>query len=202
MGKNIVVIASGLTEKEAIRPLTREFCSTEGAAIEVRIPRGGNALMPSVIEKLARAAWWEMKLKNCPPDKFVVLVDADGRSESEREAPLKAACESLKDLPVTFLVTSAQWHLEAWFFGDPEALRSFLHRDLGAIDPTRPDEITNPKLHLKHLLGAPYTARIAGEIAAFVKPISIATRSPSFHKFLNCLKNGGDSAMTAGHEAR
>lgn len=40
----------------------------------------------------------------------------------------------------------AQWHLEAWYFGDAEGLRRYLGgKALGNVDTSQPDEIHNPK---------------------------------------------------------
>jgi len=193
MGSNIVVLATGRTELAAIPELTRDFRTAESACVHVRIPPGGGALIPSAIEKLAKSAYWDLKGRGNPPDKFVVLVDADGRPEETRVLPFKESCDRLLDIPAPFLVTTAQWHLEAWFFAHAEALRKFLNRDLGSVDTSQPDQIPNPKLHLKHLLDSPYTSRIAGEIAAAVSPQIVAQRSVSFSQFVRCLENGAQT---------
>jgi hypothetical protein len=60
-----------------------------------------------------------------------------------------------------------------------------------SADPSKPDEIQNPKLHLKHLLGERvYTAVISEEIARNLKAETIAQRSPSFRGFLEAVRNG------------
>jgi hypothetical protein len=66
-----------------------------------------------------------------------------------------------------------QWHLEAWYFTDVAGLRAYLGRDPGNVDTSRPDEIQNPKLHLKQLLGdRAYTAVISEEIARQLNGLS------------------------------
>ena len=84
----------------------------------------------------------------------------------------------------------AQWHLEAWYFADTENLQTYLQRDLGNVDTSKPDEIQNPKLHLKHLLPRTYTARVSEEIARTLNPRTIAGRSPSFKGFVDAVLNG------------
>ena len=63
-------------------------------------------------------------------------------------------------------------------------------RDLGNVDDSRPDEIENPKLHLKNILDQVYTARVSEEIARALDAETIARRSPSFRGFLAALLNG------------
>ena len=84
----------------------------------------------------------------------------------------------------------AQRHLEAWYFADGGNLRSYLKRDLGRIDDSRPDEIENPKLHLRNILDQVYTARVSEEIARVLDAENISRRSPSFRGFLEALLNG------------
>ena len=85
----------------------------------------------------------------------------------------------------------AQWHLEAWYFADIAALRQYLGRAPGDIDPSNPDEIQNPKHHLRNLLGDRiYTAVVSEEIARTLHPQVIAQRSPSFDGFLDAVRNG------------
>ncbi len=90
------------------------------------------------------------------------------------------------------LYAYAQWHLEAWYFADATNLREYLHRDLGSVDASKPDEIENPKLHLTNLLPQFYTSRVSEEIAEVLKPQTIEGRSPSFKRFVEVVKNGGD----------
>ena len=67
---------------------------------------------------------------------------------------------------------------------------------LGNVDTSKPDEIQNPKLHLKNVLGdRVYTARVSEEIARKLDAATIAQRSPSFEGFLEAVTNG---SMTVG----
>ena len=84
----------------------------------------------------------------------------------------------------------AKWHLEAWFFADDHGLRTFLGKSIGHVDTSAPDEIHNPKLHLKQVLGAPYTAQVAGAIAQCLSPDIVRARSPSFAQFEQAATNG------------
>ena len=55
----------------------------------------------------------------------------------------------------------------------------------GQVDTSKPDEIDNPKLQLRHLLGERvYTARVSAEIAGTLDATTIALRSPSFRIFV------------------
>lgn len=85
----------------------------------------------------------------------------------------------------------AQWHLEAWYFADNQGLRGYLERDLGSVDASKPDEIQNPKQHLKQLLRErAYTAVVSQEIARRLDPQTIDQRNPSFHGFVEAVRNG------------
>ena len=85
----------------------------------------------------------------------------------------------------------AQQHLEAWYFADAVNLRAYLGDAPGNVDTSKPDEIKNPKNHLKNVLGdRVYTARISEEIASKLDPQVIAGRSPSFRGFLEAVTNG------------
>lgn len=189
MAKRVVVIASGRTEREALPHLTKHFGEI-GYKFDIRIPPRNRPLIPNIATLLVKAAWWELSGRGEVPNKFVVLVDADGRSPAERLLPFKEACSKLKDIAAPILATAAQWHLEAWFFGHAEALREFLGRDLGNVDASAPDSITNPKLHLRHLLGDVYHSRLAGEIASRLSASVIRDRSPSFASFEEAVRNG------------
>ena len=128
-----------------------------------------------------------------PPDKVVVLIDLDGKapdeglSQFQAELPGRLPDHVARNLQYAY----AQWHLEAWYFADAENLRAFLDdKALGNVDASQPDGIQNPKLHLKNLLGRPYTARVSEEIAVRLDPGKIAQRSPSFRGFIAAIRNG------------
>lgn len=143
------------------------------------------------VERIARAAWFETNGLGQAPDKLVVLVDADGKPTDQAIAALESPLiQRLRDLPVTVRVAAARQHLEGWFFGDEQGLRGYLGRSLGSVDASAPDDIADPKRHLRNLLTEFYTARIAEEIAASLTPETIYGRSASFATFVDTVRNG------------
>lgn len=191
MAKRVVVIASGETERRALPHLVRHLEGQGVALAEVRIPPGHSALKPDVAASLIKAAWYANLHE--PPGKFVVLLDTDRADPSSVVKPFQRRLPpQLRNVEATVMYAYAQHHLEAWYFADAERLSGYLGRDLGAVDVVRPDEIDNPKLHLRHLLGKrAYTARVSERIAEGLAPDSIAQRSPSFAGFVAALQNGG-----------
>jgi hypothetical protein len=147
VGSKVVVIASGLTEREALPHLTRHLSDAGVSVVDVRIPPRNRPLIPRLVQDLIKAVWWETYTRGDPPDKFVVLIDADGKPPEALMSPFREACDQLQDITARRLVAAVQWHLEAWFFAHAESLRSFLGKSLGAVDPSAPDAIINPKLH-------------------------------------------------------
>ena len=145
------------------------------------------------VEKLIKAVWYSNIAE--PPDKVVILIDTDqGTPQAameplSRNLPPRLECEIASRLQFAY----AQQHLEAWYFADAANLRDWLGGGaLGNVDPSRPDELHNPKLHLKNLLGERmYTARVSEEIAVSLDARTIAQRSPSFRRFLEAVMNGG-----------
>lgn len=100
-----------------------------------------------------------------------------------------------QEVTATIKYAYAQQHLEAWNFADATNLRGYLGHAPGHVDTSRPDEIENPKNHLKNVLDdRVYTARVSEEIARTLDPQVIAERSPSFRGFLEAVKNGASSA--------
>jgi hypothetical protein len=191
MGKDVVVIASGETERRSLPYLVAHLRAEDLEVIEVRIPPGGKALNVEMAERLVKASWFART--HDPPDKFVILVDTDGKAPDDVLHPfreqLRGRLGTRIDAQLQF--ACAQWHLEAWYFADSAGLRGYLGRDPGNVDTSKPDEIRNPKLHLKQLLGdRVYTAVISEEIARTLNPQTIAGRSPSFQRFLEAVRNG------------
>ncbi|MGA2701261.1 MAG: hypothetical protein ABSH35_09200, partial [Isosphaeraceae bacterium] len=69
--------------------------------------------------------------------------------------------------------------------------RDLRNGHLGSVDASKPDEIQNPKQHLKQLLRErAYTAVVSEEIARTLDPRTIDQRSPSFHGFAEAVRNG------------
>jgi Domain of unknown function (DUF4276) len=192
MGKVVVVLASGETERRSLPHLVAHLHEEGIADVEVRIPPGGKALNVKMAEKLLKAAWFERLA--APPDKFVILVDTDARAQEEVLRPFREQLPGRigTKIRAQLQFACAQRHLEAWYFADGAGLREFLGRDLGGVDTSMPDEIQNPKLHLKHLLGErAYTAVVSEEIARSLTAETIGQGSPSFQGFLEAVRNGG-----------
>ena len=130
-------------------------------------------------------------------DKFVILVRLGRRMRwraSGRASPTPGRRGRGKNQSAY-----AQQHLEAWYFGDTANLRAYLGHAPGNVDTSKPDEIENPKNHLKNVLDdRVYTARISEEIAMSLDPKTIAGRSPSFRGFLEAVKNGVSSREADG----
>jgi hypothetical protein len=191
MAKQVVVVASGETERRALPHLVRHL-KAEGITLrDVRVPPGYKQLDVEMAEKLIKSVWYEQLA--APPDKFVILVDADGKVPAQVLGPFQEQLAGRlgKTLRVPLQFAYAQWHLEAWYFADAAALRDQLGGSLGSVDASAPDDIQSPKLHLKHLLGErAYTAVVSEEIAKAMDGQKIAHRSPSFQGFLEALRNG------------
>ena len=191
--KRVVVIASGETERRALPHLVTHLATIQ---LDVRIPKRNAQLSVQVVNQQIAAAWWETPN---PPDKFVILADVDGKTPDEVLTPFRAETWALAGVQgqVTVLFAYAQWHLEAWYFADPGNLREYLGHAPGNVDTSRPDQIENPKNHLKNLLtDRVYTAQVSEEIARKLDAETIAQRSPSFRGFLEAVMNG-DSDHTA-----
>jgi len=191
MPRRIIVINSGATE-QMVLPLLLEHLRPQVDPPEVRIPPRRHALTSDIVERLLRAAWWEGVGRGRPPEKIVVLVDADASSVEDAVQPFAALAARNPRIECPILTTAAKWHLEAWFFADSQALRRFLGRDLGSVDASAPDAIENPKVKLRHLLGTPYTARIAEQIGRILSPDSLR-RSESFRRFESAALNGTET---------
>ena len=190
MPKNVIVIASGETERRAL-PYFLSHLKTEDITVDVRIPPGNKALDVSMAERLIKASWFERIAS--PPDKFVILVDTDGKTPGDVLRPFreKLSQQLGPSIHAQIQFAYAKWHLEAWYFADISGLRRYLDRAPGNVDPSNPDEIDNPKLHLKHLLAdRAYTAVVSEEIARMIDPQTVAQRSPSFDGFLDAVRNG------------
>lgn len=195
MAKRVIIIASGETERRALPHLARHLQDHSVAVDEVRIPPRNRALNAQMAEKLIKAAWYENL--NTPPDKFVVLMDVDRAHPDEALTAIRNQLpRRVAEIEANILYAYAQEHLEAWYFADAENLRRYLGRGLGQVDTSKPDEIRNPKLHLKRLLEERvYTARVSEEIARTLDADTVAGRSPSFSKFVGAVMNGDSDTL-------
>ena len=184
------MVASGETERRALPHLVSHLRERDVIVDEVRIPPRNKALSVPMAERLIKAAWYENA--SAPPNKFVLLVDIDGALPDDVLARFTEQLPGRLDgVGAEVLYAFAQWHLEAWYFADATNLRGYLGGALGHVDTSRPDEIRNPKLHLKNLLShRVYTARISEEIASRLDAATIARRSPSFNGFVEAVMNG------------
>ncbi len=191
--KHVVIVASGETERRALPHLLRHLQDRDVIVDEVRVPPRNRALDGPMAEKLVKAAWYEKP--SAPPHKFVVVLDLDGQDADAILEPVRNALRPrLDEVRADLLCAYAQQHLEAWYFADAENLRRYLGRAPGGVDTSRPDDIRNPKLHLKHMLGERvYTARVSEEIAAGLDASTIARRSPSFKGLVDAVTNGASS---------
>lgn len=178
--KRVVVIASGATERRA-PPILFGPLGGEGIdAGEVRIPPRHGDLTVEVVEKLIRTVWYQRS--DARPAKVVVLVDTDRKTPEDALADLRGRLPDRLTEEMARSVQSAyaQQHLESWFFADAEGLRTCLGGALHKVDASLPDEIENPKRHLKRLLRSRlYTSRVSGEIARELDRKVVEERSRS-----------------------
>ena len=80
--KKAIVPASGETEGRVL-PLLLNHLRSRGISVEdVRIPQRNKALSVTMAEKLIKAAW-HYPDGGARPDKFVVLLDVDGKPPEE-----------------------------------------------------------------------------------------------------------------------
>ena len=197
MPKQVVVIASGETERRALPHLVAHLREQGIILRSVIIPPSNRHLKPHLAIQLIQSEFYGPEY---PPEKFVVLVDVDGKEPSQALTPFKEELPKrlTNDVLSRVQYAYAQWHLEAWYFADARNLRSYFGgRALGHVDTSQADQIQNPKLHLKNLLGSDqtYTARVSEEIASILDAETVAQRSPSFHGFLEAVKNGTSSTV-------
>ena len=191
MTKRVAVIASGETERRALPHLVSHLSDHDiDIEVSISIPRGNRRLTVSMAESLIKSVLYAGQ----PPDKVVVLIDVDGKDPDQELHPFKTDLPGRlsNGPPHSIQFAYAQWHLEAWYFADAEGLRDYLSGQApGHVDTSRPDDIQNPKNHLRNLLGNRlYTSLVSEEIAKSLNPQVIAQRSPSFRGFLEAVRNG------------
>ena len=190
MAGHVVVVSSGETERRSLPHLVSHLRKQGTSVDDVRIPPRNKALDVGVAEKIIKSIWYENLAAE--PDKIVLLVDVDRKSPDQvvRQIREELSHRLPDEIEKKLQYAHAQRHLEAWYFGDGGNLRVYLKRDLGRVDDSRPNEIENPKLHLKNILNQGYTARVSEEIARALDAETIARRSPSFRGFIDALLNG------------
>ncbi len=198
MAKRVVVIASGETERRVLPHLAAHL-KDEGITVDVRIPSRNRQIRSAIIVSIVQSTLYDSPAGR--PDKYVILIDTDGKSPEEALRPVQRNLQrsSLSQQVPSILYAYAQWHLEAWFFADSSNLRIHLRgRTLGNVDTTRPDAIENPKHHLQQLLGGArnYSALVSEQIASTLNAQTIAQRSPSFRNFVEAVRNGAAGTVT------
>ena len=62
MSKQVVVIASGETERRSLPHLAAHLHAEDIFVVEVRRPDRSKALSVEMVEKLVKAAWWALAL--------------------------------------------------------------------------------------------------------------------------------------------
>ena len=201
LAKHLLVVGSGETERRALPHLLRHVVGFEVTSLTVRVPASGQLTTAQAL-KVIKGAWWESQGRGEPLDKVVVLIDADAARPEDAEAAFADLHRLTADLPIAVFVCSAKWHLEAWFFGDREGLRSWLGGKSLRRVAADPDEIIHPKLRLRALLSGPYTARTAESIAAAISAEVIAQRSKSFARFERAVRNGKGNDTIAVRDGR
>ena len=190
MPKRVLIIASGPTELNAL-PTLLDHLKLEGIEVDIRIPPGHHQLRPNVLCPIIYSAQYDSE--HGSPDKYVILVDTDGKTPEEAISPIRQGLQRAQVLQKFHNVkfAFAQWHLEAWYFADAANLRTYLDRNMGSVNANDPDQIQNPKHHLRQLLGdRTYTAQVSADIAARLDYRTISQHSPSFRTFLEAIRNG------------
>ena len=99
---------------------------------------------------------------NVPGDRFCIVRDSDGADCVAIKSGLRKRCEAANRDALIRIVCQ---ELEAWYFGDPEALATgFDREDLARIGRRRrfrdPDEISKPSSALEKLI--PEFGKISG----------------------------------------
>ena len=183
MPKHVVVIASGETERRSLPHLLSHLQDDGVFVEEVRIPPRNRKLTVRVVESLHGTKipsnlrtslwfWW-------------ILMDGLLKNLLKRELPRRLGSE-IGTSPIRIRDGTLKRGIS-----HETNLRECLGKALGNVDASSPDEIQNPKLHLKNLLGEQtYTARVSEDIAKELDAGTIAHRSPSFSGFLEAIRNG------------
>lgn len=143
----------------------------------VTIPHEGKSdLMKSIPRKLR--GWRE------PDVKFVIVQDQDSNDCRELKQKLLALCG---DDNHEKLIRIACHELEAWYFGDLDAVSQAYKKDLSSVKRKRafrnPDSIISPKKELRKIIPEHQQISGAQKIAEYID-ISRNT-SPSFQAFVS-----------------
>ena len=86
MVKRVVVIASGETERRSLPHLVSHLGGVGISVSQVLIPPGNRELNVRMAERLIKSAWYSSL--DSPPNKFVVLVDTNGKTPENVIGPV------------------------------------------------------------------------------------------------------------------
>lgn len=128
----------------------------------ITVPHEGKSdLQKSIVNKLK--GW------NTPNTKFVIVQDQDANDCKILKRKLMDLCQGTER---EVLVRIACHELEAWYFGDIEAVSAAYEKNLDFIKKKRayriPDDIVNPKLELQKLLSEHQQIAGAKKIASYI----------------------------------
>lgn len=143
----------------------------------VTIPHEGKSDLQKSIPRKLRG-WRE------PDVKFVIVQDQDSNDCRELKQKLIALCGDDKHEK---LIRIACHELEAWYFGDLDAVSKAYKKDLSIVKRKRafrnPDSIISPKKELKKIIPEHQQISGAQKISEYID-INRNT-SPSFHAFVS-----------------
>lgn len=172
-----------LVEEDSALVFVREIASRLDIAARTTIIRfdGKNDLDRSIPVKLGR---WQSP----EPFRFLILRDSDGGDCLALKSRLKSLIPPHASMKTRIRIVVQE--LEAWYFGDPDALRVVGYPAVASACARAkfrtPDAIRNPKSEIKRLI--PFSGQIA--LARQMAPhLSLThSRSPSFLHFVSALK--------------
>lgn len=125
----------------------------------------------------------KLKAWNIPDSKFIVVQDQDSNDCRKLKQELLDMC---KESDREVLVRIACHELEAWYWGDLQAVGEAYNRDLRKIGRKRmyriPDDIVAPKRELQKLLPEHQQIEGARRIAQYID--AARNTSESFHVFV------------------
>lgn len=125
----------------------------------------------------------KLKAWNIPDSRFLVVQDQDSNDCRALKQELLQLCGEYKR---EILVRIACHELEAWYWGDLEAVQQAYHKDLGKIGRKRayriPDNIVSPKRELQKLLPEHQQIDGARRIAEYIEVDR--NTSASFHALI------------------
>lgn len=134
---------------------------------------------------------------NEPDVKFVIIHDQDFADCKILKQELKDICDKYNR---EVLIRIACHELEAWYFGDLEAVSKAYHKDLGKYRAKRmyrnPDDIQQPKMKIRKLIPEHQQISGAKKISQYID--IDRNSSKSFQVFISGVRKlvGGNSDIT------